>query len=67
MISRKILDQNDLSEEEMQRRPADAQVLRGDSASSAVAFDPYMNPEFTKLLIEHMHRAKIAALRDAEE
>jgi hypothetical protein len=29
--------------------------------------DPYMTPEFTKLLLDHMHRAKIAALRDARE
>lgn len=29
--------------------------------------DPYLCPEFTQRLIDHMHRAKIAALSDAQE
>ena len=30
-------------------------------------FNEYMSPEFTQRLLDHMHRAKIAALRENTE
>ena len=62
----KILDDNFLSEEQTDHPPAEGSEL-DKPAQPAVASDPYMTPEFTKCLIEHMYRAKIAALRDAQE
>ena len=66
MTNRNLLGQSDVSDEESQRQLAETPAL-DDDGDLIVTFDPYMNPEFTQRLIEHMHRAKIAALRDLEK
>lgn len=62
MVTPNLLRQDALTED---APPQNGEV--GNSADSVVAVDPLMNPDFTKRLLEHMHRAKIAALRDLEE
>ena len=40
---------------------------KGPTAAQQARFKEYLTPEFTQRLVEHMHRAKIAALSEGKE
>lgn len=61
-----LLQQNEFSKKEPNGNRADTPTSDGVGAQIAEE-DEFLNLQFTRDLIEHMHRAKIAALTGKQE